>query len=184
MEKDVAILNALEPPPRLEFLLIGCIYKGTTLYPNWMMSKLTYLKRLIIGECPNLEQLPPLGKLQLLEELEIRKAPMIQKCGNLKCLPNYLLNTPLQLLDIYGCPILERRCERRIGDYWPSISHIPNIMINFRYVQRDGQLPYSIDLEMHDDVVEDSNHEEDDDRLESMFETEATTDYDDDLHPR
>nr|XP_023917202.1 putative disease resistance protein RGA3 [Quercus suber] len=116
MEKDVAILNALEPPPRLEFLLIGCIYKGTTLYPNWMMSKLTYLKRLIIGECPNLEQLPPLGKLQLLEELEIRKAPMIQK--------------------------------------------------------------------MHDDVVEDSNHEEDDDRLESMFETEATTDYDDDLHPR
>nr|XP_023873951.1 putative disease resistance protein RGA3 [Quercus suber]XP_023873952.1 putative disease resistance protein RGA3 [Quercus suber]XP_023873953.1 putative disease resistance protein RGA3 [Quercus suber]XP_023873954.1 putative disease resistance protein RGA3 [Quercus suber]XP_023873955.1 putative disease resistance protein RGA3 [Quercus suber]XP_023873956.1 putative disease resistance protein RGA3 [Quercus suber]XP_023873957.1 putative disease resistance protein RGA3 [Quercus suber]XP_02387395 len=249
MEKDVAILNALEPPPRLELLVIGLDYKGTTMYPNWMMSKLTYLKTLALGYCPNLEQLPPLGKLPLLEELEIWKARMIRKvgdeflgidieeeelsessnnkdiiifpnlksltfekleeweewsgmggtieeeeeekdnsanafvtnntpkikimpllhsleiggCGNLKSLPDYLRNTPLlQELEIYGCPILERRCERGKGDYWPNISHIPNIQIDGKYVRRDGQLPDSIDSEMHDDVVEDSNHEEDD----------------------
>ena len=52
------------------------------MYPNWMMSKLTYLKRLIIVVCPNLEQLPPLGKLPLLEELKIENAPMIRKVGD------------------------------------------------------------------------------------------------------
>ena len=81
MEKDVAILNALEPPPRLESLSIR-VYKGTTMYPNWMMSKLTYLKRLLIEWCQNLEQLPPLGKLPLLEELEIEYATMIRKVGD------------------------------------------------------------------------------------------------------
>ena len=216
MEKDVAILNALEPPPRLESLVIG-YYKGTRMYPNWTMSKLTYLKRLIIRWCRNLEQLPPLGKLPLLEELEIWKALMIRKvgdeflgidieeeelsessknnnnkdiiifpnlkslefrrldeweewsgmggtieeeekdnsanafvtnntpkikimprlhslriwnCYSLKSLPDYLLrNTPLKELNIRRCPILEQRCERGRGDYWPNISHIPNIEI-------------------------------------------------------
>nr|XP_023890800.1 putative disease resistance protein RGA3 [Quercus suber] len=228
MEKDVAILNALEPPPRLESLEIR-FYEGTTVYPNWMMSKLTYLKRLIIRECPNLEQLPPLGKLPLLKELEIVLARMIRKvgdeflgidieeeelsessknnnnkdiiifpnlkylkftglgnweewggmggtieeeeeekdnsanafvtnntpkikimpllhsleigwCGNLKSLPDYLRNTPLQELDIHGCPILEQRCKRGIEDCWPNISHIPNIEIDYKYVQKDGQI--------------------------------------------
>ncbi|KAL4629304.1 hypothetical protein ACB092_05G296300 [Castanea dentata] len=256
MEKDVAILNALEPPPCLESLLIGGFYKGTTMYPNWMMSKLTYLKRLFISGCPNLKLVPPLGKLPLLEKLAINATPMIRKvgdeflgigieeeelsessknnnnkdiiifpnlkslrfdsmeeweewtgmggtieeeeeetdnsanafvtnnspnikimpllhflligsCGNLKSLPDYLRNTPLQKLYIYGCPILEQRCERGIGDYWPNISHIPNINIYGEYVQRDGQLGDSADSEMHDDVVEvdkieDSNHQEDD----------------------
>ncbi|XP_075664812.1 putative disease resistance protein RGA3 [Castanea sativa] len=237
MEKDVAILNALEPPPCLESLIIGFFYKGTTMYPNWMMSKLTYLKKLKIRNCPNLKLLPPLGKLPLLEELAIGVTPMIRKvgdeflgidieeeelsesskknnskdtimfpnltylrfeeleeweewtgmggtieeeeeeekdnsanafvtnntpnikimpllhsleiwnCGNLKCLPDYLRNTPLQKLEIYDCPILEQRCERGIGDYWPNISHIPNIVIDFKHVQRDGQLGASADSE-------------------------------------
>nr|POE89129.1 hypothetical protein CFP56_70460 [Quercus suber] len=199
------------------------------------MSKLTYLKRLIIRECPNLEQLPPLGKLPLLEELEIREAPMIRKvgdeflgidieeeelsesskdiiiflnlkslkfeyleeweewtgmggtieeekkdnsanafvtnntpkikimpllhslkigwCGNLKSLPDYLRNTPLlEELEITICPILEQRCERWIRDYWPNISHIPNIKIDYEYVQKDGQLPESIDLEYAEEL--------------------------------
>ena len=36
--------------------------------------------------------------------------------------------------------MLKQRCERGIGDYWPNISHIPNIIINAMYVQRDVQL--------------------------------------------
>ncbi|KAL4613969.1 hypothetical protein ACB092_07G021200 [Castanea dentata] len=71
----------------------------------------------------------------------------IWHCGNLKCLPDYLRNTPLQELQIYKCPILEQRCERGIGDYWPNISHIPNIMMKCKYVQTDGQLGDSADSE-------------------------------------
>ena len=57
----------------------------------------------------------------------------IEWCDNLKSLPDYLLrNTPLlQKLEIKGCPILEQRCVRGRGDYWPNISHIPNIQINY-----------------------------------------------------
>ncbi|XP_030971714.1 disease resistance protein RGA2-like [Quercus lobata] len=219
----------LRNTPLQELHIYG--YEGTAMYPNWMMSKLTYLKKLYLDECPNLEQLPPLGKLPLLEELEIREAPMIRKvgdeflgidieeeelsessknnnnkdiiilfpnlkslifkslwtwkewsgmggtieeeeekdnsanafvtnntpkiqimprlhsltiwdCGNLKSLPDYLRNTPLlKELEIWVCPILKQRFERGIGSYWPNISHIPNIQIDFKYVQKDGQLP-------------------------------------------
>ena len=81
MENDIAVLNALEPPLHLEQLFIGCVHKCTTLYPNWMMSKLTYLKRLTLGRCPNLVHLPPLGKLPLLQVLNIGDAPNVGKVG-------------------------------------------------------------------------------------------------------
>ena len=71
MENDVAVLNTLKPPPRLEKLTIGFFYKGTTLSHNWMMSKLTSLKILVLVWCINLEWLSPLVKLSLLEELVI-----------------------------------------------------------------------------------------------------------------
>ncbi|KAK7843273.1 putative disease resistance rpp13-like protein 1 [Quercus suber] len=69
MESDVAVLNALEPPPHLEKLSIGRVI-GTTVYTNWMTS-LTNLKSLDINWCCQLECLPPLGKLPLLKELNI-----------------------------------------------------------------------------------------------------------------
>ena len=207
MESDVAILNALEPPPYLEKLSIEC-FMGTTVYSNWM-SSLTNLKSLGIKWCWQLECLPPLGKLPLLKELNIRAATNVKKlgdeflgiefenkskkdechiinifpnlrvfvieflysceewigmggkrleveeekdsglvldpiiktmpllesltiegCHKLKCLPDYLRTTPLQELNIRGCSILEQRCERDIGDYWPIISHIPTINIS------------------------------------------------------
>ena len=73
---------------------------------------------------------------------------LIRGCDKIKSLPDYLRNTPLKKLEIWRSPILEQLCERGIGDYWPNISHIPNIQINFRYVQKDGQFPDSIDSEV------------------------------------
>ena len=69
METDVAVLNALEPPPGLEKLEIR-MYRGTTMFPDWMMS-LAKLKRLFLSNGVNLECSPPLGKLQFLEHLII-----------------------------------------------------------------------------------------------------------------
>ncbi|XP_065635774.1 putative disease resistance protein RGA3 [Quercus suber] len=214
MESDVAVLNALEPPPHLEKLSIGRVI-GTTVYTNWMTS-LTNLKSLDINWCCQLECLPPLGKLPLLKELNIVGAINVKKlgdeflgiesenkskkddchiinifpnlrvlvievlgsceewigmggkrieeveeekdsrlvsdpiikimprlhsltiedCNKLKCLPDYLRTTPLQELIIQSCPILGQRCEK---DYWPIISHIPTIKIDFDHVQINGQ---------------------------------------------
>ena len=67
METDVSVLNALKPPPDLERLEIGQ-YRGTTMFPNWMMSA-AKLKVLTLRGGENLERFPSLGKLQFLEDL-------------------------------------------------------------------------------------------------------------------
>jgi hypothetical protein len=71
-------------------------------------------------------------RLQLLQ---------ILSCMHLKSLPDFLRTTPLKELEISSCSILSKRYERGIGEEWPKISHIPNIKIDWKYVQRDGQLP-------------------------------------------
>ena len=80
MESDVAVLNALEPPPDLEKLSIK-YFMGTTMYTNWMTT-LTNLKSLDISYCSLLECLPPLGKLPLLKELNILAAYNVKKLGD------------------------------------------------------------------------------------------------------
>ena len=49
MENHVKVLNALEPPPNLQYLEITG-YPGNTIYPNWMMSWTT-LKKLQLTRC-------------------------------------------------------------------------------------------------------------------------------------
>ncbi|XP_030959650.1 putative disease resistance protein RGA3 [Quercus lobata] len=68
----------------------------------------------------------------------------IRSCPKLKSLPNFLRTTPLQHLEIQNCQILEERYKRGTREEWPKISHIPNIMIGYKYVQRDGR-EYKID---------------------------------------
>ncbi|XP_050273419.1 putative disease resistance protein RGA3 isoform X3 [Quercus robur] len=77
-EKDALVLNALEPPPNLEYLRIAS-YKAPIMFPNWMMS-LTNLKNLVIGHS-SLECLPPLGKLPFLKSLEMWDIKRFKKLG-------------------------------------------------------------------------------------------------------
>ena len=79
METDVSVLNALKLPPDLERLEIDR-YWSTTMFPNWMMS-LAKLKSLNLIAGENLERLPPLGKLQFLEYLEISFCCPLKKVG-------------------------------------------------------------------------------------------------------
>ena len=79
MENDVKVLNALKLPPNLEHLRIRG-YTGKTIYPNWMMSWTT-LKKLQLNECGNLEHLPSLGQLPLLEELKTAWLHNVKKVG-------------------------------------------------------------------------------------------------------
>ena len=80
MENVVKVLNALEPPPNLQYLLIRG-YAGNTIYPNWMMSWTT-LKKLQLVDFVNLEHLPSLGQLPFLEVLEINGLYNVKKVGD------------------------------------------------------------------------------------------------------
>ncbi|KAL4597841.1 hypothetical protein ACB092_11G017300 [Castanea dentata] len=79
MENDVKVLNALELPPNLQYLLIDS-YGGNTIYPNWIMS-CTALKVLRLRCCSTLEHLPSLGRLPFLEVLEITEL-CVKKVGD------------------------------------------------------------------------------------------------------
>ncbi|XP_050285986.1 putative disease resistance protein RGA3 [Quercus robur] len=62
----------------------------------------------------------------------------ISDCPKLKSLPDFLPTTPLKTLKIITSPILSECCKTEIGDQWPKISHIPNILIDHTWVRRDG----------------------------------------------
>ncbi|CAI9779989.1 unnamed protein product [Fraxinus pennsylvanica] len=68
-EVGVDILEALQPPPNLHYLGMSG-YKGTQL-PVWITTSLNYLRVLNFSSFNNFSYLPPLGKLPMLEELEI-----------------------------------------------------------------------------------------------------------------
>ncbi|XP_030958464.1 putative disease resistance protein RGA3 [Quercus lobata] len=80
MENDVKVLNALEPPPYLQYLKIEG-YTGNTIYPDWLMSWTT-LKKLQLFDCGNLEHLPSLGQLPFLEVLAISGLRKVKKVGD------------------------------------------------------------------------------------------------------
>ncbi|XP_023910153.2 putative disease resistance protein RGA3 [Quercus suber] len=79
MERDVLVLNALEPHQELEQLVVNW-YKGTTMSPNWLMF-LTKLKTVSICWATKLTSLPPLGKLPFLESLNIWHVCSLKKVG-------------------------------------------------------------------------------------------------------
>ncbi|PRQ50600.1 putative P-loop containing nucleoside triphosphate hydrolase, leucine-rich repeat domain, L [Rosa chinensis] len=64
----------------------------------------------------------------------------ITYCKKLKTLPDFLpRKTPLlQNLIIRLCDILSQSCKDRQGPEWSKISHIPNITIGWKTVQKDG----------------------------------------------
>ncbi|XP_077217065.1 putative disease resistance protein RGA3 [Tasmannia lanceolata] len=88
------------------------------------------LKTLGIYSCDNLKSLPK-GMLKNLTSL---KNLTIGACPQLLSLPEDGLPTTLQRLQIDGCPEVEKQCQKDGGQYWPNISHIPIIWINYSWV--------------------------------------------------
>ena len=61
-------------------------------------------------------------------------------CYNLKLLPDYLLTAPLlKELEIFGSLLLEESYKTGTGENRSKISHIPNIILGWVYVQIDGE---------------------------------------------
>ncbi|XVE51986.1 hypothetical protein DITRI_Ditri02bG0083700 [Diplodiscus trichospermus] len=76
---EAFVIEALQPPPYLEYLNINRM-NGPTLFPSWMVS-LAMLKRVILWACFNWETLPPMGKLRNLQHLEIWEMKKVKKVG-------------------------------------------------------------------------------------------------------
>ncbi|OMO57410.1 Disease resistance protein [Corchorus capsularis] len=121
---------------------------------EWGLSKLNCLKELkITGACPaadmvsfpddegemlpstlttlfmenmkNLESLSRgLGNLGDLEQL------CMKDCPKLRTLPRTAMPVSLGRMYIFGCPVLQERCNKNRGQYWPIISHIPCLEID------------------------------------------------------
>ncbi|XP_030964872.1 putative disease resistance protein RGA3 [Quercus lobata] len=64
-------------------------------------------------------------------------------CNKLKSLPNYLLTAPLlKELRISGSRLLQERYQRGTRENWHKISHISNIMFDWKSVQRNGEAQF------------------------------------------
>ncbi|CAI0396235.1 unnamed protein product [Linum tenue] len=67
--EDEKLVEVLKPPECVQHLTI-VRYNGTKLSPGWLLS-LIHLRKFTLKFCFNCEQLPPLGRLPSLEELEL-----------------------------------------------------------------------------------------------------------------
>ncbi|XP_028943845.2 putative disease resistance RPP13-like protein 1 [Malus domestica] len=143
-------------PPNLTSLEIYGAKSCKQLWESeWGLDKLTSLKYLSIkSEDPDVLSFPPDGKEEMLlpnslTELIIDGFPYLKKLGNgiqfltslqtlqlfdcpkLASIPEEGLPLSLGKLRIDRCPLLQERFQPGKGRYWPKISHIPFLKIDF-----------------------------------------------------
>ncbi|RVW58899.1 Disease resistance RPP8-like protein 3 [Vitis vinifera] len=113
----------------------------------WGMDGVKYIGSEFLGSSstvfPKLKELRISGLAELkqweIKENEERSIMpclndlMMRGCPKLEGLPDHVLQrTPLQVLDIIGSPILERRYRKDIGEDRHKISHIPEVVKDSR----------------------------------------------------
>ncbi|CAI0418712.1 unnamed protein product [Linum tenue] len=119
------------------------------------------LLRFEINSLHSLECLPDWlqhsSKLQLLD---------VTFCDDLVCLPEWLPKlTALENLEVHSCARLSPRLESRMAEDWPKVARIPNIKINGRMVQRNGNyLAVEEEEEQEDQYQEQEAEGEEDDQ--------------------
>ncbi|KAK3219945.1 hypothetical protein Dsin_013915 [Dipteronia sinensis] len=133
--KDSAVLEALQPPPKLEFFWIDG-YRSIILSPHWIVS-LIHLKVVHLRRCNNCEYLPALGKLPRLEYLKIWNMNSLKRVGNeflgmenidtsSSSSPSLIAFPKLKTLIIYGMENWEEWEYKITGDItiMPSLSEL------------------------------------------------------------
>ncbi|XP_058222895.1 putative disease resistance RPP13-like protein 1 [Rhododendron vialii] len=116
-------------PPSLTTLRI---YKFPNLEKLYCkdFQNLPCLGGLQIWKCPKLTTITELGQLPSLSELWIGDCPNVESFSA----EDQAFRLPPSLLGlrIYRCPLLKERCEKKKGQYWPLISHIPLVCLDGR----------------------------------------------------
>ncbi|KAK3029692.1 hypothetical protein RJ639_039826 [Escallonia herrerae] len=114
------------PASLADLEIIGGASGVVELFYNCLELKKNHsLASLRISKFKNVESIPTglLRRLTFLESLEI------WDCPKFRSLPRGLLPT-LSCLQIGGCPVLQQRCSKEKGDYWPLIANIPCVEID------------------------------------------------------
>ncbi|XP_050378836.1 putative disease resistance protein RGA3 [Argentina anserina] len=161
---------SIENCPSLAFLPMGMKYLTSLENLTVMFLKLVHLpevlqyllalRSLTIMSCPELRSLPAgLQHVQNLRILEIHSCPKLMEipewvehlvslrslkisdCPEIEFLPKGLQCLgALQHLSIRDCPVLEKRCERGIGEDWQKISHIPYVYVGSSALQHSRDI--------------------------------------------
>lgn len=143
-------------PPNVTSLELRNCNKLKLAMSDWGLDKLHCLKEIkIVGPSPaatdmvsfpdddeglmlpstltslSLESLQDLESLSRgFENLVVLEELHIKNCLKLRSLPKTGLPASLGRLGISGCPVLQDKCKKARGEYWPVIAHIPCLEIN------------------------------------------------------
>ncbi|XWS32495.1 hypothetical protein CRYUN_Cryun23aG0163400 [Craigia yunnanensis] len=142
------------PPNLLSLSVWGC--KQLKLpFAMWRLHKLTSLKDLTVGDFDldkisfpedstipstlvhlRVQSLPNLKFLTKgLQDLVFLEALDVWDCPKLQHVPKDGLPIMLGVLQIRNCPLLETQCLDEKGAYWPIISCLPRVRINYDDIQ-------------------------------------------------
>ncbi|KAF7138414.1 hypothetical protein RHSIM_Rhsim07G0066000 [Rhododendron simsii] len=94
-------------------------------------QNLPCLRGLEIWKCPKLTTITGLGQLPSLSKLSIGDCPNVESFSA----EDQAFRLPPSLLHLWilHCPLLSERCsKKKKGQYWPLISHIPQVHIDGR----------------------------------------------------
>eukprot|EP00256_Glycine_max_P066894 XP_025981489.1 putative disease resistance RPP13-like protein 1 isoform X2 [Glycine max] len=118
-----SLKGALGDNPSLETLSITELDAES--FPDEGLLPLS-LTCLTISDFPNLKKLDYKGLCQLSS----LKKLILDDCPNLQQLPEEGLPKSISYLEIEDCPKLKQRCQNPGGEDWPKIAHIPTLNIS------------------------------------------------------
>ncbi|WVZ07591.1 hypothetical protein V8G54_020937 [Vigna mungo] len=115
-----------EESPKLKLKLVLFIrLPQLVALPKWVEEAANSLGCLIVANCENIETLP-----NWLPTLTNLKSLYLIGCPNLVSLSDNIHHlTALESLKIGDCANLYQKYEPNVGEFWPKISHIKNIVI-------------------------------------------------------
>ncbi|KAK3415398.1 hypothetical protein EUGRSUZ_H01020 [Eucalyptus grandis] len=124
-------------------------FKNLTSLNSKGLHSLSSLENLFISDCRKLHSFPKEGQilpaslttltihhmdLKSLDNLGLHRLTCLKEfdifsCRSLQSMPAEGLSSSLSNLFVHGCPLLEKRCQRKKGKDWPLVSHIRCIVI-------------------------------------------------------
>ncbi|KAJ3698106.1 hypothetical protein LUZ61_001811 [Rhynchospora tenuis] len=117
------LLEPIRELTSIKELMIQDCSRLCALSESFLLQNRGSMRELYLQELGDLESLP-----EVFEELCSLTTLDVQEAMKLKSLPQ--MPASLKILRIEFCnPELQEKCQRRIGELWPKIAHIPSINI-------------------------------------------------------